>query len=58
MYISSYFYVFMKTKLPKIIKDFLIYLSAIKGKSLRTRKEYEYDLVLFFQHTGVGALWH
>lgn len=39
----------MKTKLPKIIKDFLIYLSAIKGKSPRTRKEYEYDLVLFFR---------
>jgi len=41
----------MKTKLPKIIKDFLIYLSAIKGKSPRTRKEYEYeyDIVLFFR---------
>lgn len=38
-----------KTKLPKILKDFLIYLTTIKGKSQRTRKEYEYDLVLFFR---------
>ncbi|KOY83600.1 tyrosine recombinase XerC [Lysinibacillus macroides] len=38
-----------KTKLPKIIKDFLIYLTTIKGKSQRTRKEYEYDLLLFFR---------
>ncbi|MGM9925739.1 MAG: tyrosine recombinase XerC [Bacillus sp. (in: firmicutes)] len=39
----------MKKKLPKILKDFLIYLTTIKGKSIRTRKEYEYDLVLFFR---------
>ncbi|MGE7093678.1 tyrosine recombinase XerC [Lysinibacillus sp. NPDC048646] len=38
-----------KTQLPKIIKDFLVYLSTIKGKSQRTRKEYEYDLTLFFR---------
>ncbi|MEK5232083.1 tyrosine recombinase XerC [Lysinibacillus sp. FSL K6-0232] len=38
-----------KTKLPKIIKDFLVYLTTIKGKSQRTRKEYEYDLLLFFR---------
>lgn len=37
------------TKLPKIIKDFGIYLTTITGKSQRTRKEYEYDLVLTFQ---------
>ncbi|MEH6943166.1 tyrosine recombinase XerC, partial [Bacillus sp. JJ722] len=30
-------------------KDFLVYLTTIKGKSMRTRKEYEYDLVLFFR---------
>ena len=39
----------MKTKLPKILKDFLIYLTTITGKSQRTRKEYEYDLILFFR---------
>lgn len=38
-----------KTQLPKIIKDFLVYLTTIKGKSHRTRKEYEYDLTLFFR---------
>lgn len=39
----------MKIVLPKILKDFLIYLTTITGKSQRTRKEYEYDLVLFFR---------
>ncbi|WP_455675240.1 tyrosine recombinase XerC [Pradoshia sp.] len=34
---------------PKILRDFLIYLTTIKGKSMRTRKEYEYDLTLFFR---------
>lgn len=38
-----------KTALPKVLKDFLIYLTTITGKSPRTRKEYEYDLVLFFR---------
>lgn len=39
---------------PKLLKDFLIYLTTIKGKSVRTRKEYEYDLQLFFRfHTAV-----
>ena len=28
------------------MRDFFIYLTTIKGKSLRTRKEYEYDLTL------------
>lgn len=37
----------MKKEIPKLLKDFLIYLTTIKGKSLRTRKEYEYDLTLF-----------
>lgn len=37
------------TALPKILKDFLIYLTTITGKSPRTRKEYEYDLILFFR---------
>ena len=31
------------------MKDFLVYLTTIKGKSQRTRKEYEYDLKLFFR---------
>ncbi|GEK35152.1 tyrosine recombinase XerC [Kurthia sibirica] len=34
---------------PKFLRDFLVYLTAIKGKSQRTRKEYEYDLSLFFR---------
>ncbi|WP_286924379.1 MULTISPECIES: tyrosine recombinase XerC [Lysinibacillus] len=38
-----------KTKLPKFMKDFLVYLTTIRGKSQRTRKEYEYDLALFFR---------
>lgn len=43
-----------KSKQPKIMKDFLVYLTTIKGKSQRTRKEYEYDLTLFFRfHTAV-----
>lgn len=36
-------------KLPKYLRDFLIYLTTITGKSPRTRKEYEYDLVLFLR---------
>ena len=39
----------MTSKTPRILKDFLIYLTTIKGKSMRTRKEYEYDLLLFFR---------
>lgn len=35
--------------MPKYITDFLIYLTAIRGKSARTRKEYEYDLLLFIR---------
>lgn len=35
--------------IPKYIRDFLVYLTAIKGKSQRTRKEYEYDLLLFLR---------
>lgn len=38
-----------KVALPKILKDFLIYLTTITGKSPRTRQEYEYDLILFFR---------
>lgn len=36
-------------KQPKLLKDFFVYLTAIKGKSRRTREEYEYDLTLFFK---------
>ncbi|PQD94568.1 recombinase XerC [Pradoshia eiseniae] len=39
----------MQGKQPKLLRDFLIYLTTIKGKSMRTRKEYEYDLTLFFR---------
>lgn len=38
-----------KTKQPKLLRDFLIYLTTIRGKSMRTRKEYEYDLLLFLR---------
>jgi integrase/recombinase XerD len=40
-------------KNPKIVKDFLIYLTTITGKSKRTREEYEYDLRLLFQFLKV-----
>ncbi|MGM9927869.1 MAG: tyrosine recombinase XerC [Bacillus sp. (in: firmicutes)] len=40
-------------KLPKILKDFLVYLTTIKGKSKRTRQEYQYELVLFFRFQKV-----
>ncbi|MCM0623855.1 site-specific integrase [Lysinibacillus sp. OL1_EC] len=43
-----------KTKQPKFMKDFLVYLTTIKGKSQRTRKEYEYDLTLFFRFHKAG----
>ena len=36
-------------KKPKLLRDFLIYLTTITGKSDRTRQEYEYDLTLFFR---------
>ncbi|HWI46663.1 MAG TPA: recombinase XerC, partial [Rummeliibacillus sp.] len=39
----------MNQQKPKILRDFLIYLTAIKGKSKRTRDEYDYDLTLFFK---------
>lgn len=39
----------MQRELPKIVKDFLVYLTTIKGKSFRTRKEYEYDITLFLR---------
>lgn len=39
----------LQREIPIIMKDFLVYLTTIKGKSLRTRKEYEYDLKLFFR---------
>ena len=39
----------LQGKQPKILRDFMIYLTTIKGKSMRTRKEYEYDLTLFFR---------
>nr|WP_042474082.1 tyrosine recombinase XerC [Bacillus ndiopicus] len=39
----------VRVQLPKLLKDFLVYLTTITGKSQRTRKEYEYDLILFFR---------
>ena len=34
---------------PKILQDFLIYITVIQGKAKRTRAEYEYDLSLFLR---------
>jgi integrase/recombinase XerD len=39
----------LNQEIPKILHDFLIYMTTIKGKSKRTRQEYQYDLCLFFQ---------
>lgn len=36
-------------KLPKAVKNFLSYMSSIKGASKGTVKAYEYDLILFFK---------
>lgn len=41
--------IYMTSAQPKILRDFLVYLTTIKGKSMRTRQEYEYDLQLFFR---------
>ncbi|MGG0655861.1 tyrosine recombinase XerC [Rummeliibacillus pycnus] len=43
----------MNQQKPKILRDFLIYLTAIKGKSKRTRDEYDYDLSLFIKFITV-----
>ena len=34
---------------PQIIKDFLTYITTIKGKSPRTASEYYLDLRMFFR---------
>lgn len=39
----------LNQEIPKILQDFLIYMTTIRGKSKRTRQEYQYDLCLFFQ---------
>lgn len=36
-------------KKPRLLQDFLTYLTVVQGKSKRTRKEYEYDLCLFLR---------
>lgn len=36
--------------LPKLCKDFMIYMSTIQGKSQNTVKEYHYDLQLFCRY--------
>ena len=48
-YVNIVIEVYNMNKKPKLLRDFLIYLTTITGKSDRTRKEYEYDLVLFFR---------
>ncbi|WCK57412.1 tyrosine recombinase XerC (plasmid) [Aneurinibacillus sp. Ricciae_BoGa-3] len=39
----------MEVETPKLLNDFLIYMTTIKGKSKRTRQEYEYDLSLLMR---------
>lgn len=39
----------LNQEIPKILQDFLIYMTTIRGKSKQTRREYQYDLCLFFQ---------
>ena len=39
----------MQQEIPRLLKNFLVYLTTIKGKSPRTRKEYEYDISLFLR---------
>lgn len=39
----------MKTDAPKILQDFLVYMTTIKGKSKNTRQEYGYDIMLFLR---------
>ncbi len=36
--------------IPSVLKDFLVYLEVILGKSERTTKEYYYDLRTFFRY--------
>lgn len=38
-----------RNKLPKTVKNFLSYMSSIKGASKGTIQGYEYDLILFFR---------
>ena len=47
-YVNIVIEVYFMNKKPKLLRDFLIYLTTITGKSHRTRQEYEYDLILFF----------
>lgn len=39
----------MKKETPKILQDFLVYLTTIKGKSKNTRQEYGYDIMMFLR---------
>lgn len=41
---------YQRTVHQNFLNDFLIYLTTIKGKSKRTRKEYKYDLTLFLKY--------
>jgi integrase/recombinase XerD len=39
----------LKKDTPKLLQDFLIYLTTITGKSKKTRQEYQYDLTMFLR---------
>lgn len=39
----------LKKETPKILQDFLVYMTTIKGKSKNTRQEYSYDIMMFLR---------
>lgn len=39
----------MSKKPPKLLQDFLIYLTTIRGKSKQTRQEYQYDIMMLLR---------
>jgi integrase/recombinase XerD len=39
----------MNKDIPKLLHDFLIYLTTITGKSKKTRQEYQYDLMMLLR---------
>lgn len=43
----------MNNNVPKTIKNFLSYMSSIRGATKSTIKAYEYDLVLFFKYLRI-----
>ncbi|NLO40752.1 MAG: recombinase XerC, partial [Ruminiclostridium sp.] len=40
---------FLDTDMPVVLKDFLVYMQTIKGKSINTIQVYFYDLRVFLR---------